>query len=103
MDHNLFNFLRRLPLPILLYLWLTTILREKLIKIGAKAPWHSKYVTIQLAEVAVTRNLFAAILDPIAVGDVAASRRSDPGVGASNWPIRKCPERLPCAAAAQTP
>jgi hypothetical protein len=27
---------------------------------------HSKYVTFQLAEVAVTRNLFAAILDRIA-------------------------------------
>ena len=27
---------------------------------------HAKYVTFQLAEVAVTRNLFAAILDRIA-------------------------------------
>ena len=45
--------------------WLTT-LRDKLIKIGAKVTKHSKYVTFQLAEVAVTRNLFAAILDRIA-------------------------------------
>jgi hypothetical protein len=32
-------------------------LREKLIKIGAKVTRHAKYVTFQLAEVAVTRNL----------------------------------------------
>jgi len=43
-----------------------TTLREKLIKIGAKVTRHSKYVTFQLAEVAVTRNLFAAILIRIA-------------------------------------
>ena len=42
-----------------------TTLREKLIKIGAKVTRHSKYVFFQLAEVAVTRNLFAAILDRI--------------------------------------
>jgi hypothetical protein len=42
-----------------------TTLREKRIKIGAKVTRHSKYVTFQLAEVAVTRNLFAAILDRI--------------------------------------
>ena len=39
---------------------------EKLIKIGAKVTRHSKCVLFQLAEVAVTRNLFAAILDRIA-------------------------------------
>ena len=33
---------------------------------GAKVTRHSKYVTFQFAEVAVTRNLFAAILDRIA-------------------------------------
>ena len=46
--------------------WTLTTLREKLIKIGAKVTRHSKYVTFQLAEVAVTRDLFAAILDRIA-------------------------------------
>ncbi len=40
-------------------------LREKLVKIGAKVTRHAKYVTFQLAEVAVTRKLFAAILDRI--------------------------------------
>jgi hypothetical protein len=42
-----------------------TTLREKLSKIGAKVTRHVKYVTFQLAEVAVTRKLFAAILDRI--------------------------------------
>jgi hypothetical protein len=41
-------------------------LREKLIKIGAKVTRHAKYVTFQLAEVAVTRHLFGAILERIA-------------------------------------
>ena len=42
-----------------------TTLREKLVKIGAKVTRHSKYVTFQLAEVAVAQNLFAAILGRI--------------------------------------
>ena len=46
--------------------WSLTTLREKLVKIGAKVTRHSKYVTFQLAEVAVPRRLFAAILDRIA-------------------------------------
>ncbi len=45
--------------------WSLTTLREKLVKIRAKVTRHSKYVTFQLAEVAVTRNLFAAILNRI--------------------------------------
>jgi hypothetical protein len=40
-------------------------LREKLIKIGAKVTRHSKYVTFQLAEVAVPRQLLGAILERI--------------------------------------
>ena len=39
--------------------------REKLIKIGAKAAHHARYVVLQMAEVAVPRKLFAAILDRI--------------------------------------
>lgn len=64
--YNLGNFLRRLALPKPVQHWSMTTLREKLIKIGAKVTRHSKYVFFQLAEVAVTRNLFAAILDRIA-------------------------------------
>ena len=40
-------------------------MREKLVKIGAKVVAHSKYVIFQLAEVAVPRLLFAAILKRI--------------------------------------
>ena len=64
--YNLGNFLRRLALPKPVRHWSLTTLREKLIKIGAQVTRHSKYVFFQLAEVAVTRNLFAAILDRIA-------------------------------------
>ena len=63
--YNLANFLRRLALPRAVKHWSLKTLREKLVKIGAKVTRHSKYVTFQLAEVAVTRNLFAAILDRI--------------------------------------
>lgn len=64
--YNLGNFLRRLALPKLVRHWSLTTLREKLIKIGAKVTRHAKSVTFQLAEVAVSQNLFAAILDRIA-------------------------------------
>ena len=63
--YNLGNFLRRLALPKPVRHWSLTTLREKLIKIGAKVTRHAKSVFFQLAEVAVTRNLFAAILDRI--------------------------------------
>jgi len=63
--YNLANFLRRLALPGDVKHWSLTTLREKLVKIGAKVTRHAKYVTFQLAEVAVTRRLFAAILDRI--------------------------------------
>ena len=46
-----------------------TALWEKLIKIGAKVTRHSTYVIFQLAEVAVPRELFATILERIAVGN----------------------------------
>ncbi len=39
-----------------------TTLREKLIKIGDKVVRHGRYVTFQLAEVAIPRTLFADIL-----------------------------------------
>jgi len=64
--YNLGNFLRRLALPKPVRHWSLMTLREKLIKIGAKVTRHANYVTFQLAEVAVTRNLFATILDRIA-------------------------------------
>jgi len=63
--YNLANFLRRLALPRDVKHWSLTTLREKLVKIGAKVVRHAKYVTFQLAEVAITRKLFAAILERI--------------------------------------
>ncbi len=42
--------------------WSLTSLREKLVKIGAKIVTHARYVTFQLAEVAVTRDPFRKIL-----------------------------------------
>ncbi len=59
--YNLANFLRRLALPPAVRHWSLTTLREKLVKIGAKVVRHAKYVTFQLAEVAVPRKLFQAI------------------------------------------
>jgi Transposase DDE domain group 1 len=64
--YNLANFLRRLALPPGIKHWSLTTLREKLVKIGAKVVRHAKYVTFQLAEVAVPRKLFRAILRRIA-------------------------------------
>jgi hypothetical protein len=63
--YNLGNFLRRLALPRAVEHWSLTTLREKLIKIGAKVVHHARYVTFQLAEVAVPRWLFAAILERV--------------------------------------
>ena len=64
--YNLTNFLRRLTLPQDVEHWSLATLREKLVKIGAKVIRHAKYVPFQLAEMVVTRRLFAAILDRIA-------------------------------------
>ena len=46
--------------------WSLISLREKLIKIGAKVVSHGRYVTFQMAEVAVSRQMFADILMLIA-------------------------------------
>ena len=43
-----------------------TTMREKLIKIGAKVVRYGRYVTFQLAEVAIPLPLFAEILQLIA-------------------------------------
>ena len=64
--YNLGNFMRTLAMPKTVERWSMTSLREKLIKIGAKVVSHGRYVTFQLAEVAVPRRLFAAILSLIA-------------------------------------
>ncbi len=60
--YNLGNFLRTLALPEAVAHWSLTTLREKLIKIGAKVVRHGRYITFQMAEVAISRPLFAEIL-----------------------------------------
>ncbi len=60
--YNLANFMRTLALPKEVEHWSLTTLREKLVKIGAKVLSHGRYVTFQLAEVAIPRRLFAEIL-----------------------------------------
>ena len=52
-------------LPAIVKHWTLTPLRVKLIKTGAKVVRHARYVIFQMAEVAVPRELFAAILDRI--------------------------------------
>ena len=63
--YNLANFMRTLALPKEIEHWSLTTLREKLVKIGAKVVSHGRYVTFQLAEVAVPRELFRKILSLI--------------------------------------
>jgi len=60
--YNLGNFMRTLAIPETAEPWSLTSLREKLIKIGAKVVSHGRYITFQMAEVAVPRQMFADIL-----------------------------------------
>jgi hypothetical protein len=58
--------MRTLSMPKTAEPWLLTILREKLIKIGATVVSHGRYVTFQMAEVEVPRQMFQEILSLIA-------------------------------------
>ena len=64
--YNIGNFMRTLAMPKTVETWSLTSLREKLVKIGAKVTSHGRYITFQLAEVAVPRQMFADILSLIA-------------------------------------
>jgi hypothetical protein len=64
--YNLGNFMRTLAMPNAAEPWSLTSLKEKLIKIGAKVVSHGRYVTFQMAEVAVPQQMFAEILSLIA-------------------------------------
>ena len=63
--YNLGNFFRQAALPKAVRHWTMTTLREKLIKIGAKVVSHARYVIFQMAEVAISKELFAAMLGRI--------------------------------------
>jgi hypothetical protein len=56
--YNLGNFMRTLAMRKAAEPWSLNSLREKLIKIGAKVVSHGRYVTFQMAEVAVPRQMF---------------------------------------------
>jgi hypothetical protein len=64
--YNLGNFMRTLAMPKAAEPCSLTSLRDKLIKIGAKVVSHGRYVTFQMAEVAVSRQMFQEILSLIA-------------------------------------
>ena len=54
--------MRTLALPETVKHWSLTSLRDKLVKIGARIVTHARYVTFQMAEVAVPSQLFEEIL-----------------------------------------
>ena len=61
-DVMLTNMPKQSELPTAVKHWTLTTLLVKLIKTGAKVVHHARYATFQLAEVAIPRNVFAAIL-----------------------------------------
>ena len=63
--YNLGNFLRRLCLPKTINDWSLRSLQVKLIKIGGRIVRPALQIIFQLAEVAVPRDLFTAILERI--------------------------------------
>jgi hypothetical protein len=66
LSYNLGNFMRTLAMPKTAEPWSLTSLREKLIKIGPKVVSQGRYVTFQMAEVVVPRQMLADILAVIA-------------------------------------
>jgi len=61
--HNIKNFLRRRVLPKNLRQWSLTKWNAKFVKIGATVTQYAKYVTFQMADVAVPRQIFATTLN----------------------------------------
>ena len=58
--------MRTLAMPKAAKPWSLTSLREKLIKIGSKVVSHGRYVTFQMADIAVSRQMFQEIPSLIA-------------------------------------
>ena len=63
--YNLGNFLRRLGLPKAIKDWSLRSLQLKLIKMGGRMVRHARRIIFQLSEVAVSRELFATILERV--------------------------------------
>ena len=64
--YNLGNFPRRLCLPKAIKDWLLRSVQIKLIKIGGRLVRHARRLVFQLAEVAVSREVFPQVLERIA-------------------------------------
>jgi hypothetical protein len=64
--YNLGNFLRRMVLPRAIKDWSLRSLQVKLIKMGGRMVHHARRIIFQLAEVAISKELFAALLGRIA-------------------------------------
>ena len=64
--YNLGNFLRRLCLPKAVKHWSLRSVQIKLIKIGGRLVRHARRLVFQLAEVAVSREVFRQVLERIA-------------------------------------
>lgn len=63
--YNLGNFLRRLTLPKVVKEWSLQSVQLKLIKAGARLVRHARRLVFQMAEVAVPRDVWMAILERI--------------------------------------
>ncbi|MBM3136367.1 MAG: IS1380 family transposase [Chloroflexi bacterium] len=64
--YNLGNFLRRMVLPGPIKDWSLRSLQMKLIKMGGRIVRHARQIIFQLAEVAIPKELFGALLGRIA-------------------------------------
>ena len=88
--YTLGNFMRTLAMPEAAQPWSLTSLREKVIKIGAKkVVSHGRYVTFQMAEVAVPRQMFADALALIARSRVPPARRHGQGGKCDGLPWKR--------------
>jgi Transposase DDE domain group 1 len=63
--YNLGNFLRRLTLPKAVMEWSLRSVQLKLVKTGARLVRHARRLVLQMAEVAVPRDVWMAILERI--------------------------------------
>jgi len=63
--YNLANFVRTLALPKAIETWSLTSLRERLIKTGTRLVRHGRYALFQMAEAALPRSVFDAIIGRI--------------------------------------
>ena len=63
--YNLGNLMRRLALPEAIKHWTLTSLQTRLIKTGGRLVHHARRVVFQLAEVLLSRELLAGMLERI--------------------------------------